>query len=298
MKAALADPEVGDLGLDRPFTEADVIILDRGLGDHQRRSRGRRRRRDGELIAMAAPRDRRRLGLVRRPPRARPRVDRRRGRSGHRPHRPERRGQDHALQRHHRAADADVAVASASTAPTSRAPSATRAARLGIARTFQRLEAFGSLTARENVLVALEMRRRWADGDATTRARSPTSCSNGSGSARSPNRKVESLPTGTARLVELAARSAPSRRCCCSTSRRRVSTRRRPTRSGALLLELAADGLARPARRARHVVRDGHVRVHQRARLRPHHRPGHPDRDPGRPEVQRAYLGTAAGTTS
>ena len=31
-KAALADPEVGDLGIDRPFTEADVIILDRGLG--------------------------------------------------------------------------------------------------------------------------------------------------------------------------------------------------------------------------------------------------------------------------
>jgi branched-chain amino acid transport system permease protein len=31
-KAALADPEVGDLGIDRPFTEADVIILDRALG--------------------------------------------------------------------------------------------------------------------------------------------------------------------------------------------------------------------------------------------------------------------------
>ena len=31
LKASLADPEVGELGIDRPFTEADVIILDRGL---------------------------------------------------------------------------------------------------------------------------------------------------------------------------------------------------------------------------------------------------------------------------
>ena len=29
MKAALAEPEVGELGIDRPFNEADVIILDR-----------------------------------------------------------------------------------------------------------------------------------------------------------------------------------------------------------------------------------------------------------------------------
>ena len=46
MKAALAEPEVGELGLDRPFTEADVIILDRGARDHQRRSRARARRPD------------------------------------------------------------------------------------------------------------------------------------------------------------------------------------------------------------------------------------------------------------
>ena len=34
-------------------------------------------------------------------------------------------------------------------------------ARMGIARTFQKLEAFSSLSARENVLVASEQRKAW-----------------------------------------------------------------------------------------------------------------------------------------
>jgi branched-chain amino acid transport system ATP-binding protein len=75
-------------------------------------------------------------------------------------------------------------------------------ARLGIARTFQRLEAFGSLSARENVMVALEMRRRWSrvdDADALA-----DSLLEDVGIAGVAHRKVESLPTGTARLVELA----------------------------------------------------------------------------------------------
>jgi branched-chain amino acid transport system ATP-binding protein len=77
-----------------------------------------------------------------------------------------------------------------------------RRARLGIARTFQRLEAFGSLSARENVMVALEMRRRWSsvrDTDAIADA-----LLEDVGIANVAHRKVESLPTGTARLVELA----------------------------------------------------------------------------------------------
>src|SRR5436305_2718457 len=78
-----------------------------------------------------------------------------------------------------------------------------RRARLGIARTFQRLEAFGSLTARENVLVALEMRRRWAKERYDAGAVADELLSE-VGIVHVAERKVELLPTGPARLVELA----------------------------------------------------------------------------------------------
>jgi branched-chain amino acid transport system ATP-binding protein len=78
-----------------------------------------------------------------------------------------------------------------------------RRARLGIARTFQRLEAFGTLTARENVLVALEMRRRWTK-DKTDPGTVADGLLEEVGIASVANKRVESLPTGTARLVEVA----------------------------------------------------------------------------------------------
>ena len=50
MTAANAEPEVGELGLERPFEEADVLLVDRGLGisnDVPRHyDRGRDRNRD------------------------------------------------------------------------------------------------------------------------------------------------------------------------------------------------------------------------------------------------------------
>jgi branched-chain amino acid transport system ATP-binding protein len=78
-----------------------------------------------------------------------------------------------------------------------------RRARRGVARTFQRLEAFGSLTARDNVLVALEMRRRW-----WPERYSPAALADDLlervGIRAVADAKVEALPTGTARLVEVA----------------------------------------------------------------------------------------------
>jgi branched-chain amino acid transport system ATP-binding protein len=76
-------------------------------------------------------------------------------------------------------------------------------ARLGIARTFQRLEIFGSLTVRENVLASAEIRRRWSrdHSDAGANADGVLALVGLSGLGDQP---ADTLPTGQARLLELA----------------------------------------------------------------------------------------------
>lgn len=79
-------------------------------------------------------------------------------------------------------------------------------AQLGIARTFQRLEIFGSLSARDNVLVAAEIRQRWAGRRKT---RTPLGDEVDEllarvGITQVAEERADSLPTGLARLVELA----------------------------------------------------------------------------------------------
>ncbi len=76
-------------------------------------------------------------------------------------------------------------------------------ARLGIARTFQRLEAFGSLTVRENVLVAAEMRRRWSTTKYDAAEETETILGR-VGIQHLADARAEDLPTGNARLVEVA----------------------------------------------------------------------------------------------
>lgn len=73
-----------------------------------------------------------------------------------------------------------------------------RRARLGLARTFQRLELFGSLSVRDNVRVAAELARlpdvrTWVD-----------SIVERVGLGEIADRTAGDLPTGSARLVEIA----------------------------------------------------------------------------------------------
>ena len=117
-------------------------------------------------------------------------------------------------------------------------------ARLGIGRTFQRLETFGSLTARENVLVAAEMRRGWSHD----RARSPAIITKEIlervGLQAVADDRVDRLPTGTARLVELGRALATQPRVLLLDEPSAGLNESETATLGALLREVAGSGLA------------------------------------------------------
>jgi branched-chain amino acid transport system ATP-binding protein len=75
-------------------------------------------------------------------------------------------------------------------------------ARLRVARTFQRLEVFGSLTARENIMVAAEIRNRWSQEKEDPRAVTEEILDR-VGLRAVAGDPVDAMPTGLARLVEL-----------------------------------------------------------------------------------------------
>ena len=78
-----------------------------------------------------------------------------------------------------------------------------RRSKRGMGRTFQRLEAFGSLTVRENVRVALDI-HRGLRGLVRPAAADIDSLLERVGIAAYAQERADSIPTGTARLLELA----------------------------------------------------------------------------------------------
>jgi branched-chain amino acid transport system ATP-binding protein len=170
-------------------------------------------------------------------------------------------------------------------------------ARMGIARTFQRLEPFGSLTARENVLVALEMRRRWATERYDCVAVADELLER-VGISAVADRKVDSLPTGTARLVELARALGTAPRVLLLDEPSSGLDGDETEALGRLLLELAGTGLGILL-----VEHDmsfvmgtcAYINVLDFGRIIAQ---GNPNEIQVDPEVQRAYLGTTAGKAS
>jgi branched-chain amino acid transport system ATP-binding protein len=118
-----------------------------------------------------------------------------------------------------------------------------RRARLGMARTFQRLEVFGSLTARENVLAAAEFRRSWSRDHSDPRQVTDAILEQ-VGIAHIADLRVESLPTGLARLVELGRALATKPRLLLLDEPGSGLDSTESEALGDLLLELAADGMA------------------------------------------------------
>jgi branched-chain amino acid transport system ATP-binding protein len=169
-----------------------------------------------------------------------------------------------------------------------------RRARLGIARTFQRLEAFGSLSARENVLVAAEMRRRWAEDD-TSPADLTQQILEQVGIVAIAEETVDALPTGTARLVELARALATKPRVLLLDEPSSGLDEDETDALGRLLLDLAAEGLGILL-----VEHDmpfvmgtcGHIDVLDFGRVIAR---GGPTEIQGDAAVQAAYLGSTAG---
>jgi len=119
-----------------------------------------------------------------------------------------------------------------------------RRARMRMARTFQRLEVFDSLTARENILVAAEIQRT----NARDRGEDPSAFVDAIldrvGLRAVADAPVDALSTGLARLVELGRALATQPRLLLLDEPGSGLDERETEALGALLLSLCAEGMA------------------------------------------------------
>jgi branched-chain amino acid transport system ATP-binding protein len=116
-----------------------------------------------------------------------------------------------------------------------------RRARLGLARTFQRLETFTLLSVRDNVLAGAEFRERWADADEPPGVVADRLVGR-LGLGDVAGERVDTLPTGRARIVELGRALAARPRMLLLDEPSSGLDERETEELGRVLRDLAADG--------------------------------------------------------
>jgi branched-chain amino acid transport system ATP-binding protein len=119
-------------------------------------------------------------------------------------------------------------------------------ARLGMARTFQRLELFGQLTVRENIHVAGGLRKQWGKKGATLDGPPPTvdELLERVGLSDVADIRADALPTGQGRLVELARALAIRPRLLLLDEPASGQDEEETKAFAALLHRLAGEGMA------------------------------------------------------
>jgi len=115
-------------------------------------------------------------------------------------------------------------------------------ARLGVARTFQRLELFGTLTARENVQMASETRRRRPTG-ASSQVEADVILAH-IGLSHVADEPTDLLPTGLARLVELGRALATGPSVLLLDEPSSGLNQEETVELGRVLVDLASRGIA------------------------------------------------------
>ena len=117
-------------------------------------------------------------------------------------------------------------------------------AQRGVARTFQRLELFTSLSVRDNVRVAGDIRNHWGIGDSMDAAAEANRVIELVGLTEVADREVSEIPTGRARVVELARALMTKPRVVLLDEPASGQTEQETRAFGQLLRRLVEDGLA------------------------------------------------------